>query len=139
MKKIICLVAIALMIASLAFAQKAMKITAKDLAGMKGTWEGMLAFQVNVNCPVKLEILNDAVPVQAKLTVTNVPAQITQQLGTMEGTKTYENNDGKITTQGSLMWAGDKNFFECFSTAKNKMNGWFYYNGARGDFTLTKK
>jgi hypothetical protein len=127
------------MIATVAYAQKAMKIAAKDLAALKGTWEGMLTFDVNVNCPAKLEILNTAVPVQGKITLSNVPEQITQQLGTMGGTKTIENNDGKITTQGSLMWAGDKNFFEVFLKSKNKMDGWFYHNGARGTVSLTKK
>jgi hypothetical protein len=139
MKKIICLVAVALMIATVAYAQKAMKLDAKNLAGMKGTWEGMLTFDVKVNCPVKLEILNDTVPVHGKLTVSNVPEQITQMLGTSGGTKTWENAEGKLTTQGSLMWAGDKNFFELFQKGPKKADGWFYYQGARGDMSLTKK
>ena len=115
MKKILILLVVGLMIASVAYAQKAIKIDAKSLAAAKGTWEGSLSFDVGVNCPAKLEILNDKVPVQAKLTLWNVPEQITQMLGTTGGTKTWENNDGKITTQGSLMWAGDKNFIEIFS------------------------
>jgi hypothetical protein len=139
MKKIICLVVVALMIATVAYAQKAMKIDAKNLATMKGTWEGMLTFDVGVNCPAKVEILNDKVPVQAKLTLSNVPEQLTQMLGTSGGTKTWENPDGKITTQGSLMWAGDKNFFEVFKKGDKKADGWFYYQGARGNFALTKK
>jgi hypothetical protein len=40
MKKIVCLIAVVLMIASVAFA--AAKITAKDLPALKGTWTGML-------------------------------------------------------------------------------------------------
>ena len=44
MKKIICLVAVVLMIASVAFAAGKMKITAKDLPGLKGTWEGIVSF-----------------------------------------------------------------------------------------------
>ena len=44
MKKMICLLVIVLMIASVAFAAKKMMITPKDLAGLKGHWEGMLDF-----------------------------------------------------------------------------------------------
>jgi len=139
MKKIICLVAVALMIATVAYAQKALKIDAKNLAAMKGTWEGTLTFDVGVNCPAKLEILNAAVPVQGKMTLWNVPDQISSQLATTGGTKTWENPDGKITTQGSLMWAGDKNFFEVFKKGDKKVDGWFYYQGARGTFVATKK
>jgi hypothetical protein len=139
MKKILILLLAVLMVASVAYAQKAMKITAKDLAGMKGTWLGTLTFDVGVNCPAKLEILNDSVPVQAKLTLSNVPEQITQMLATTGGTKTWENSDGKITTQGSLMWAGEKNFFEVFKKGDKKADGWFYYQGARGTLVVTKK
>jgi hypothetical protein len=139
MKKILILLLVVFMIATVAYAQKAVKLDAKNLATMKGTWEGTLTFDIKVNCPAKLEILNDKVPVQAKLTLWNVPEQITQMLATTGGTKTWENPDGKITTQGSLMWAGDKNFFEVFKKGDKKADGWFYYQGARGDFVLTKK
>jgi hypothetical protein len=142
MKKIICLIAVVFMVASVAYAQKAMKIAAKDLPALKGTWEGSVTFDVNVNCPVKLEILNDTVPVKGKVTLSNVPEQITQMLGSEGGmgtTRIHERDDGKITTQGSLMWAGDKNFVEFFQKGAKKADGWFYYNGARGTFSLTKK
>jgi len=72
MKKIICLVAVVLMIASVAFAAGKMKITAKDLPGLKGTWEGVVSFgefETGGTSPMKMEILNDAVPVKAKLTI----------------------------------------------------------------------
>ena len=139
MKKILILLLVVFMMATVAYAQKAIKITPKDLAAAKGTWIGSLTFDVGVNCPAKLEILNDTVPVQAKMTLSNVPEQITQMLGTSGGTKTWENNEGKITTQGSLMWAGDKNFFEIFSKGPKKADGWFYYQGARGTVVFTKK
>jgi hypothetical protein len=109
------------------------------VGALKGAWEGTLTFDVGVNCPAKLEILNDTVPVHGKLTLWNVPDAISSQLATTGGTKTWENTDGKITTQGSLMWAGDKNFFEVFQKGDKKADGWFYYQGARGTLVLTKK
>jgi hypothetical protein len=36
------------------------------------------------------------------------------------------------------MWAGNKNFVE-FSLKRNKLDGWFYHNGAKGDISLKKK
>jgi len=140
MKKILILLLVVLMVASVAYAQKKMKIDAKNLPTLKGTWEGMLNFQINVNCPAKLEILNDTAPVKAKLTITDIPAQITQMLGITSGTHTMENMEGTLTTQGTIMWVGPtKNFMEFNLTAAKKGSAWFYYNGARGDMTLTKK
>lgn len=140
MKKILILLLVVLMVASVAYAQKKMKIDAKNLPTLKGTWEGMLTFQINVNCPAKLEILNDTVPVKGKLTITDIPPQITQMLGIQSGTHVSEIADGVITSQGTIMWVGPtKNFFEFNLTAAKKGAAWFYYNGARGDVTLSKK
>lgn len=111
MKKIICLVGIVLMIASVAFAAGKMKIAAKDLPGLKGTWEGMVSFgefEVGGTSPMKLEILNDAVPVKAKLTVTNVPDQIAQRFGAQSGQNVFESDAGIITSQGTIMWGGSQ-------------------------------
>ncbi len=142
MKKIICLIAIALMIASVAYAQKKAGITAKDLAGMKGTWEGMLGFGVTEQggtSPAKLEILNDTVPVKVKLTITNLPQQIANQIGAKQGQNVYE-GEGVITTQGTLFFTGPlKNFFEVSLTAKDKIHLSYIYNVMKGDGTFKKK
>ena len=68
MKKMICLIAVALMVASVALAAPKMIITAKDLPALKGTWEGILGFGQfeGGTSPAKLEILNDTVPVKVK-------------------------------------------------------------------------
>jgi len=144
MKKIICLVAVALMIASVAYAQKTMKIAAKDLAGLKGNWEGVLSFGVfegGGTSAAKLEILNDTVPVKAKLTISQVPDQIARQIGVMGGQNVFESDDGIITTQGTLMFTGKqpKNFFEVSLAGEKKLKTWYYFQGLRGDATLKKK
>jgi hypothetical protein len=74
MKKIICIIAVVLLIASVVYAQKAKKagITAKDLPALKGTYTGMLSwgeFEGGGTSACTLEILNDAVPIKGKLTV----------------------------------------------------------------------
>jgi len=140
MKKMICLIAVALMVASVAFA--AMKITAKDLPGLKGTWEGMLGFGVTEQggtSPAKLEILNDTVPVKVKFTITNVPEQIAKQVGGQAGQNVFE-GEGVITTQGTLFLTGPaKNILEISQVAKDKLHVSYIYNVMKGDGTFKKK
>ncbi len=143
MKKIICLLGVALMIASVALAAGKMKIAAKDLPGLKGNWEGMLGFgitDIGGTSPVKLEILNDTVPVKAKLTVTNVPEGVANMFGLQAGKNEAESHEGLITSQGTIMWIGpQKNFFEVTLTGEKKINVWYYYRGMKGDGSLKKK
>jgi len=144
MKKMICLLVIVLMIASVAFAAKKMMITPKDLAGLKGTWEGMLDFGVmggtSASAPCKLELLNDAVPVKMKLTLLNVPDFVAQQLGITGGTNVVENNDGVITSQGTVMWTGaEKNFFEISLSGEKKLSANYYFRTVKGYASLKKK
>ena len=139
MKKIICLIAVVLMVASVALAAGKIKIAPDKLGALKGTWEGTLTFSVGNTCVAKLEILNDTVPIKGVITLVNLQDQIAQMLAVTGGTSSVSNDEGKITTQGSIMWAGPKNFFEFSQTGDKKGEGWFYFNGARGDVTLTKK
>jgi hypothetical protein len=142
MKKIICLIAVVLMIAGVAIAQKKAGITAKDLAGLKGTWAGSVSFGIMqaVSTPATLEILNDTVPVKAKLTLADVPSQIATPLGLMSGQNVFESDDGTITTDGTIMWVGKqpKNFFEVSGGGK-QLHVYYYFQGMKGDGTFKKK
>ena len=144
MKKMICLLVIALMIASVAFAAKKAMITPKDLAGLKGTYAGMLDFgtvgATAASAPCKLEILNDAVPVQAKLTVENVPDFVAQGLGIQAGTSTMDLKDGVITSQGTIFWTGpEKNFFEVSLSGEKRLSAFYIYRQIKGTALLKKK
>jgi len=143
MKKVICLIAIALMVASVAFAAEKMKITAKDLPGMKGTWEGILGFgemEQYGSSPAKLEILNDAVPVKFKLTITNLPNYVAQQIGLSQGLNVFEGEGAVITSQGNLLYIGpQKNFVLIRSLGKGKINVRYMYNVIEGDGDFKKK
>jgi hypothetical protein len=136
MKKIILLVIALMMVASVAFAQ----VTTGNLKELKGTWVGVMSFQAGVTCPATVVIQNDTVPVKATLTLEMVPDMAATLLNIPSGTQKYSgsNDEGKITTQGSIMWAANKNFFEFFYK-HGKLDGWFYLNGARGDLMLHKK
>jgi len=143
MKKIICLVAVVLMIASVVYAAPKMKIAAKDLPGLKGTWEGILSFGVmdaGGTSPMKLEILNDAVPVKAKVTIENVPDQVAKMYGLSSGLNTFESDNGLITSQGTIMWAGNQgNMCEINLTGEKKLNLWYFLKGMKGEASLKKK
>lgn len=131
MKKIIFLMIGLMMVTSVAFAQR---ITPEDLGGLKGTWAGNAFFKYNVICPIEVVILNDTVPVKARITLSIVPEEIKSALG---GTD-FSNDDGQITTQGSLMFAANRNFLELFYR-RNKLDGWFYKDGMMGELVLFKR
>lgn len=142
MRKIICLLAVALMIASVAFA--AAKITAKDLPALKGTWIGSLDFGMvgatSGSSPCTLEILNDKVPVQAKLTLSNVPDFIASSIGTSAGKNEMNLNDGQLTSQGTIFWTGpEKNMFEVSMGGEKKLNATYWFRTIRGSASLKKK
>ena len=143
MKKIVCAIAVVLVIVSVAYAQKKMGITAKDLAELKGTWEGVLTFGVfeGGGSAAKLEILNDTVPVRARLTIAQIPDQLASGVGLMGGQNVFESHDGTITTQGTIMFTGKqpKNFFEVSRTGEKKLQAVYWFKMLRGDASLTKK
>ena len=143
MKKIVCIIAVVLIIASVVYAQKKMAITAKDLGGLKGTWEGVLTFGAfeGGSSAAKLEILNDTVPVRARLTIEQIPDQLASGVGLMGGRNVFESHDGTITTQGTIMFTGKqpKNFFEVSRTGEKKLQAVYWFKMLRGDARLTKK
>lgn len=141
MKKVICLIAVALMVASVVLAAPKVPMTAKDLPGLKGTWEGILSFGKfdGGTSPAKLEILTDTVPVKAKLTVTNVPPQLASQVGLQAGQNVFE-GEGVLTSQGALLFMGpQKNFMVVGLISKEKINIMYMYNVMSGDGDFSKK
>lgn len=144
MKKIICLAAVVLMVVSVAFAAGKMKIAAKDLPDLKGTWTGMLDFGMigdqvaSSNCT--LEILNDKVPVQAKLTVLNVPDYIAPHLGIMSGRNEFNLDEGQITSHGTIFWlSNEKNVFEVSMGREKYLDATYWFKWIRGSAILKKK
>ena len=145
MKKIICLVVVILMIAAVAYAAKKVAITGKNVASLKGTWTGVMSFGVfaggSLSSPCTLEILNDAPPLKAKMTLANVPQEVATQFGGGQaGPRSAENDDGTITSSGTVVWTGaEKNFFEVTLMDNKKLSLWYFFRGLKGDATLKKK
>jgi hypothetical protein len=142
MKKIFYLLVTVLMIVSAAFAD-AKEITPQDLAGLKGTWEGVLDFgfmgaqAASSSCT--LEILNDGVPVHIVLTISNVPDFVASQVGISAGVHAFESYDGVITSQGTLMWKGSQDTFFEISMGKKKLSGPYWFRTVKGSVSLKKK
>ena len=142
MKKVIYLIAVALMVASVVFAAGKMKFTVQDLPGLKGTWEGIVSFgEYDAGTsPMKLEILNDALPLKARLTITNIPQGVANAFSVRSGQNVFESDEGTITSQGTIMWVGTQRPGFCeVSKGENKLNFWYFLNGVKGEATLKKK
>ncbi len=145
MKKIICLTAVVMLVVSVAFAAEMQKkIAAKDLAGLKGTWEGMIDFgEVGThvessNCT--LEILNDKVPVQAKLTVLNVSDFVASYSGITPGRNEFDLNDGQLTSQGTIFWiSGGRTVFEVSMGRGEYLNADYWFRNIKGAALFHKK
>jgi hypothetical protein len=50
-------------------------------------------------------------------------------------------NNGRITSEGTILGSTGQNFLELtyYGGERPKLNGWFYYFGARGTVSLDKK
>jgi hypothetical protein len=145
MKKIICLIAVVLMIAAVAYAAQKIVITEKNLPGLKGTWEGIISFgygfdEIGGTSFMTLEILADKPSIKGIVTVANVPNHVAMQFGEGGGQKVVEIDDGIITSQGTIMWAPpDKTFFEFTLVSEKKGRAWYFWRGMRGEAILSKK
>jgi hypothetical protein len=142
MKKVVLLIAVALIVVSvgLAVAQKK-GFTEKDLPGLKGMWTGTLDFGVfDVStAPCTLEILNDKLPLKGKLTVQNIQAATANNLGIMSD-GTFQNDNGTLSTQGTIIWTGPAGgFFEIGPGGEKKLRAQYWFKGVRGTAQLTKK
>ena len=144
MKRTICLVFIALMVASVAFAAA---ITEKNVASLKGTYEGMLSFGTTavgaaMNAPAKLEILNDKFPLQARFSITNVPDAVAAAMGVgTGGNLSFESDEGELTTKGTVIWVGKQggNFVDIALTGPGKLKVTYNARRVSGDGNFKKK
>jgi hypothetical protein len=122
-------------------------ITKSDLPMLKGTWSGWTIFSSAQNQPVltALEISNDTIPLQGKITLSNLPPGVAS-LFPVESLSagnqvTIGFRNGKISDQGTIIGQSGENFLELTYSAgeKPKLDGWFYYYGARGTLTVKKQ
>jgi hypothetical protein len=151
MKKTICLAGVGLFLVSMVLVscapvQKTM-VTKSNLSSLKGTWQGWTTFSSVQSTPIltTLEITNDTVPVQGRITLENLPRTVASifpaDAKTADNDLTINFKNGMISDQGTLIGQTGQNFLELTLSVgeKMKMNGWFYYYAAKGTVELTKK
>ena len=137
MKRILCVVGIVMLFASLVFAAG---ISKKDLAGLKGTWEGTASAGAGGgSVKATLEIMNDTEPLEGKLTLSNIPMTAQREYNIPGGSITGESKDGKITSAGTIMFTGSNGFFEVESIKDKTLKGWGYFFGLKANITAKKK
>jgi opacity protein-like surface antigen len=134
MKRILCVVGIVMLFASMVFAAG---ITKKDLAALKGTWEGT-ATGGGGTLNAKLEVMNDTEPLQGKITFTGLPGNAKSEYK-LNDPLIGESNDGKITSAGTIMFTGSNGFFEIQSIKDKTLKGWGYFAGFKANITAKKK
>ncbi len=142
MKKIICVLVVVLMVVSVVCAQKKMAISAKDLPWMQGIWTGNVSFgiQEGAGSLATLQIFNDKVPIQAKLTINQIPDAVASPLGLTPGQNVFESDEGAITTQGTILFSGPtKSFFEITKSDDKKLKCDYWFRGLRGDGIFRKE
>ena len=140
------LVLVSLALVACAPAQKTV-ITQSRLATLQGTWSGWTTFSSAQMNPVltTLEIGNDTVPLQGKIILFNLPPGVVSSIpaeSLSTGNRVViEFKNGKLSDQGTIIAQSGENFLELNHRAgeKPKLDGWFYYYGARGTLTVNKK
>jgi hypothetical protein len=151
MRRVLCLAGVSLLLVSMVLVscapvQKTM-VTKSNLSTLKGTWQGWTTFSSVQSSPIRttLQITNDTVPVRGNITLNNLPGAVASifpaDAKTAGNDVTIDFKNGMISDQGTLIGQTGQNFLELTLSVgeKMKMNGWFYYYGAKGTVELTNK
>ena len=140
MKKIIFLWGVILLIISIALVGYAkmekIAISKDNLADLKGEWIGSRTIGPGTVKNTDLEILNDTLPLQVKLTFYDV-----KKPGKAFTTE-IRDFKGKINDQGNLFHKGPDNEVELSlynDDGKMKLEGTYYWFGSKGTMSFKKK
>jgi hypothetical protein len=140
MKKIISLWTVILLIVSMALVSHAkmekIAISGGNLAELKGEWIGSRTIGPGTVKNTDLEILNDTLPLQVKLTFYDV-----KKPGKAFTTE-IRDFKGKINDQGNLFFKGPNNEVELSlykDDGKMKLEGTYYWFGSKGTMSFKKK
>ncbi len=122
------------------------RLTLNSVPILKGQWFGTAVYMTGETAPTLMEIYNDTVPIEGKVNITSVPVRVQDRIpagmGGPSGTAVIDFRKGTITDQGTfLIIAGEIVIeFSLFTEGtRPRLEGWFYYYGAKGNLTLYKK
>ena len=141
MKRMIFSGGIILVLASMVFVSYAemqkVVLSESNLADLKGKWVGSRNTAARMGINTDLEISNDSLPVQGKLTFYNV-----RKAGGKSDTTEIRDFKGKINDQGNLFFKGPNNELELSlykDDGKMKLEGNFYWFGSSGAMSFKKQ
>lgn len=112
-------------------------LSTNNLSDLKGKWEGWRSLGGTHNSRTELDIYNDTLPLKGKLTFHDV-----KRAGAMHGIQTTDFNQGTINNEGNFYLKWGQNYFELSlykGDGGKKLDGDFYFMGAKGTMTLNKK
>ncbi len=122
------------------------RLTLNNAPGLKGQWFGTAVYRTGETAPALMEVYNDTVPIEGKISITSVPVRVQDRIppgmGGPSGTAAIDFRKGTITDQGSLLIITGESVTEFFlftEGTRPRLEGWFYYYGAKGNLTLYKK
>jgi hypothetical protein len=154
MKKAICLVGIALIFVSMVLAGCASMaprektiVTKNNLSTLKGSWSGRTSFKAIPGSSVLTDFVinNNTVPLQGSITLYNLPQGVANMVPNEElsvgNNLTVNFKNGLISDRGTIVGTSGQNFFELtyYAGEPPRLDGWFFYYGANGTTTFTKK
>jgi len=158
MKKVLCLIAVFLLLVEAVIAECATVpmtttiLTENNLSILEGRWEGSAVFGEGVHTTVTLDIYNDSLPLKGNVSIQNIPREAVNIFPDgFEGSGWESYFDtGTITDKGGLMIKGRGGNFGEFSLieseskrlvleGESKLDGWFYLWGAKGAASLRKR
>jgi len=111
-------------------------ISTSNLSDLKGKWEGWRSFGTT-NLRTEFEIYNDTLPLKGKFTFHDM-----KRKGMMSGTITSDFGRGTINDKGNFYLKSGENYWELSlykSEGKMKLEGDFYFQGAKGTMSFEKK
>lgn len=112
-------------------------ISQSDLAALKGNWEGERVVAVGTSALTDLEIYNDRLPLQGKMTFYSI---LVRGTGGRQESLAFKN--GIINKEGDLMIREGDNVIELSlygGEGKMKLDGTYFYKGFRGKLYFNKK
>jgi len=143
MKKGIILIGVILIFVFMAITSDARytkkPITPDDLSAMKGKWQGDRVakdIRASGNFPVDLEINNDKLPLQGKLTLHRVMKAGQQERTEIIGLKNSEIKEGNLVIKGQSVEIELSLYTD---DGKMKLEGDYQFQNLKGTLTVYKK
>jgi hypothetical protein len=123
-------------------------LTDIDVSVLKGTWSGWTTFSSYQaqHFTTTLEISSTTVPIAGKMILHNFPGPVRKAMGIPLENVMADNsiilyfNNAEITGKGTLIGRNGQDYLELtYYSEKQRLQGPFYFYGATGEVSVSKK